>query len=214
MKILALASAYYDNGKRDKFDSAMSELADSYQSPSVIFLTGRLYAEAHRLSAGRKMLQLLKSPGDRFKTPKVYSYVHLLTADMDLAEGKYDDAIEAARDALGFDDSTLGVETLARAYRAAAKVPDGIHEYERVLTRTNERTEECDGLSFHSVVQANYWLATLYARAGNVALARKYLEAFLDDRPRSDMDAPLYRDGKLLLQKLQMGATGEPTPAT
>ena len=214
MKILALASAYYDNGKRDKFDSAMSELADSYQSPSVIFLTGRLYAEAHQLSAGRKMLQLLKSPGDRFKTPKVYSYVHLLTADMDLAEGKYDDAIEAARDALGFDDSTLGVETLARAYRAAAKVPDGIHEYERVLTRTNERTEECDGLSFHSVVQANYWLATLYARAGNAALARKYLEAFLDDRPRSDMDAPLYRDGKLLLQKLQMGATGEPTPAT
>ena len=214
MKVLALASAYYDHGKRDKFDSAMSELADSFQSPSVLFLTGRLYAEAHQLSAARKMLQRLKSPGDRFKTPKVYSYVHLLTADLDISEGRYTAAIEAAHDALGFDDSTLGVETLARAYRAAAKVPDSIREYERVLTRTNERTEECDGLSFHSVVQANYWLATLYARAGNVALARKHLEAFLNDRPRSDTDDPLYRDGNLLLHKLQRGGAGEPTPAT
>ena len=214
MKILALALAYYDHGKRDKFDSAMSKLANSYQSPSVLFLMGRLYAEAHQLSAARRTLRLLRSPGDRFRTSKVYSYVHLLTADIDLSEGNYTAAIEDAREALGFDDSTLGVETLARAYRAAARVPDSVREYERVLTRTNERTEECDGLSFHSVVQADYWLATLYAKAGNVALARKYLGAFLEDSPRPDMDVPLYRDGNLLRKKLQKSATGEPTPAT
>lgn len=214
MKTLALASAYYDHGKRDKFAAAMGELAGSSQSPSVLFLAGCLYAEAHQLSGARKMLQLLKSPENKFRTPKVRSYVQLLTADIDLSEGNYTAAIEAAREALSFDDSTLGVETLARAYRAAARLPDSIREYERVLTRTNERTEECDGPSFHRVVQADYWLAVLYTRAGNVALARKYLGAFLEGSPRPDMDAPLYRDGILLLQKLQRGAAGEPTPAT
>jgi serine/threonine protein kinase/tetratricopeptide (TPR) repeat protein len=209
---LALASAYYDHGKRDKFASAMRELPNSCQSPSVIFFTGSLQARAHEISNARIMLQRLKSPGERFRTPMVKSYVDLLNAEIDISQGDYNAAIDSAREALSFDDSTLGVEVLARAYRTAGRVEYSIREYEKILKRANERTDDGNCLSFHRVVEANYWLGTLYAKTGDVASSRKYLIAFFEYWREPDVDAPLYRDGRLLIKKLQV-SSGKPTPA-
>jgi serine/threonine protein kinase/tetratricopeptide (TPR) repeat protein len=212
IKALTLASAYYDHGKRDKFESTMSELPNSAQSPAVILFAGSLYARAHEISKARKMLQRLESPGDRFNTPKVNSYVDLLNAEIDISQGDYEAAIDSAREALSVDDSILGVEVLARAYRTAGRVEESIREYEEILKRANERTDDGDGLTFHRVVEANYWLGNLYAKIGDAPSSRKYLTAFFDYWPEPDMDAPLYRDGHRLMKKFQDSA-GKPTPA-
>jgi tetratricopeptide (TPR) repeat protein len=213
MKVLALASVYYDHGRRNKFEPMMIALPNSSQTPLVMFLKGCLRARAHQLSNARMMLHLLKSPGDKFKTRKVYSYIDLLTSEIAMSRGDYKTAIDAAHRALGFDDSTLGVETLARAYEAAGRITDSVHEYERVLMRVNERAEECDGLSFHRAVEANYRLGLLNARRGEFRSSRQYLAAFLNYWSQHDMDAPLYRDALGLLQKLPNGDSGKPTPA-
>jgi tetratricopeptide (TPR) repeat protein len=213
IKMIALASAYLDEGKLDKFTSVINELPSSSHSPLILFLAGCLQARAKQISKAEMMLHTLRSPGDKFTTPKVQSYISLLTAEIEISRGNYQVAINAAREALAVDNSTVGIEILARAYRAAGKFADSIREYEKVLTRPNERTEDGDGLCFHRVVEANFWLGILYAKTGDLHSSLKYLASFLDYWPEPDSDAPLYRDGRSMIQKVQHGATGKPTPA-
>jgi serine/threonine protein kinase/tetratricopeptide (TPR) repeat protein len=211
--ILGLASLYLEQGNRDMFTSQMARLPKPH-SPVIVFLAGCLEARAHRAAKAERLLKSLNWPGETTRIAKVQSYILLLRAEIQMAGGYALPATASAMKALEIDDSMLGHEILARAYRAAGKQKEGIQEYERVLARSAQRMEECDGLAFHRVVEASYWLAALNEETGNLELSGKYLKAFLSDWSHPDGNAPLVHDGRSMQKRIQRVPVGRAAPAT
>ena len=182
----------------------------------LFLLVGRIYAHQHRYKEAEGLLHILEQKASDSPTPTLQSFLHVLKSDLAVAKGRSKGAVEEAKLAVAYENSTLAVESLADAYRAAGMDAEAAHAFEEVLRRGNERRESYDGPAFHKVVEDHYWLARSYQRMGRNDLAQSHLETFLTYWSQADPELDMYRDAKRrfeLLRRSSVGS-GRPAPAT
>ncbi len=217
-KELMLAALDIEDRARGRFAQTTAGLGKAHkdEDTELALLLGRLYARAQKTDKAQSQLRILERMLQGDDVPTLNSFVNILRADLALAAAHPRSAVDAAEKAVGFENSTLAVETLGHAYFAASRYPDAAREFEAVLSRSNERQETYDEPSFHTVVEDHYWLGRSYQALGRKDEARKHLELFLKYWSQADSASEMYRDARRRLAREDMTSArgGTPTPAT
>jgi tetratricopeptide (TPR) repeat protein len=164
--------------------------------PVLLYLLGRFYANAHRSADAAKVLLRFD---DLAKQQSSQLFRSMLEAEIALNERNTDRAVEAAEEATRNLNSTMALETLARAYAAAGRDPDALHTYEQVLARGCERANSFDDPGFHHLAEIHYRAGMLYRKTGDSANARKHLQAFLELAPQADPGLSIYAEARKAL---------------
>ena len=216
-KKLQLAAMYLQQGSTEQFAKAIPEIKKTETEPQLLLLTGSLYARAHRTDQAGEMLALLERQMNQDQVPMLNSFVHLLKANIALAEGDPHAAVKAAEAAVRYENSPIAHETLGHAYRAAGRYWDAIRELEGVLSRSDERIEAYDRPAFHHVVELHYSLGVLYHQVGQMDRAGDHLKEFLSYWSNPDSEVEIYKDARKRLgttNGVRAPLRGKPTPAT
>ena len=103
----------------------------------------------------------------------------LLRAEMALGASDASNAVKEAEAAVGFEPSTVALDTLARAYIAAHRAGDAIRPLEQILSRPDERCDSHDAPACYRITEAEYWLGRVKDETGDRAGAAPHLKTFV-----------------------------------
>lgn len=198
-------------------DSNLHSIRWLEKNPSIVLLLGRMYATRRQAKEAEGMVKLMEGILQKRNTAVMHSAVFLLQAEVAIARAKPKEAVDAARNAIEYENSPLAVETLARAYDAAGHYQESAAEYENVLKRANQRCESDDSPAFHKVVEAHYRLGVVYQKMGKSDSSKQELQKFLSYWTDPDPNLAIYKDAVDRIRALRARAlpsSGMPTPAT
>lgn len=172
-----------------------------YIGPKVAFgaLIGQAYARAGAVSKAENILTVITPLADA-KNIQQTKYLHLLQAEITLARGNPERALELVSPPAPGDEKSITVlliEFMAHAYQSTGKVDFAIQWYEKLLAAapgwvTWEPEERC--------VEAHYFLAEDYLTEGNRERAHATLGVLLNLWSNADTNLPLRK------QALQLNA--------
>jgi len=199
-KRILLGTLTGDQGSIIRLAGALSKSDEP--DPQLVLLLGVALARGHQLQDGQNMLRTIAHLVRQSPVPTTRSFQYLLTAELALARGSPQAALQSAQEAVHYENSPFALETLARCYEAAGKYEDAIREYEQVLARGSERSQSYDAPAFHKIVEVHYRLGTLFESAGRPESARRYLQEFLNYWSQPDSNLEIYRDAEGRLRSL------------
>ncbi|MGH9703204.1 MAG: tetratricopeptide repeat protein, partial [Candidatus Acidiferrales bacterium] len=159
---LTVAGLSLAEGSLGPFQAEISQIESRATDPAHILLLGILSARGHRMEDAQKLLRKLEGMAAENQVPRLKSFQYLLQAELQLSQGNAPGAVDSAKTAVQYENSTLALETLATAEAAAGKNQDAIATYEQVLARANERAFSYDAPGFHHVVDIHFHLGNLY----------------------------------------------------
>jgi serine/threonine protein kinase/tetratricopeptide (TPR) repeat protein len=205
-----------ENAHAQSLRKLLADGAAPPDHPTVDFLLGRAYARTGQLDLANKYARMVDLLVQKDDVPALRSLQSMLSAEIALRQRNFNEAIQAAGQAVQYQNSVFAVETLARCYAAAGMDAEAAQQYETVLVRSNEfandyRFEYFDAPAFRRAVEAHYRLGVLYRKLGRWYEARTHLRKFLSYWSRADETLGMYKDAQRLLRSLP--ATGTPTPA-
>ncbi len=201
-KQILLAELHRASGDRQAFLRSLKKLQEP-TAPDLIFLLGRLYARSGRRVEAQRELHRLDQLRD--KSPRVISFSDMLRSEMAAADGHVMAATEWARQGVNHLNSTLAIETLARAYELAGNREEAAHQYEILVARANERQfNSIDSPALHAVAAARYRLGVLYESLGRDDLAQQQFSSFLKYAGEKQPTGPLFEDARKRLGQLKL----------
>jgi tetratricopeptide (TPR) repeat protein len=216
-KKLALASIFFAKGDHNRGRALIWQIEQLETDPRVLLQAGIMYARNRRSVEAYRMMKAMAQLHERFPSPALAAFQYLLRAELALAEGNAKAAVGAAETAIQYENSTFGLEILARMYAAGGDYQKAIATYEHVLSRQDERASSYDAPAFHTVVEIHYRLGSLYQDTGQLALAREHFKTFLSYWSEPDADLEIYNDARkrsTVSASRPAPARGAPTPAT
>jgi serine/threonine protein kinase/tetratricopeptide (TPR) repeat protein len=214
---IELAGLLLDEGPSPQFYRAVSQIEQPTNDLPLALLLGMVYARGHSLAEAQKMLKSVEALEEKRQVPSLESFQYLLRAELALAQGNANAAVEAAEKAVRYENSTLALETLARCYAAAGRDDEAIRDYEQVIARAGERSNSYDSPGFHHVVEIHYRLGVLYQKTRQLDRSRSHLQTFLGFWSHPDTDLEIFKDAQERLRAATQAAAparGTPTPAT
>jgi len=205
---LYLAAISRQKGRRDGFEKEMAAVARIEKEikidPYFLSLVGTAYARAGGIKEAALQLKemearqgdLLAASGVLRSNQTDQAAFHLLKGEVELAEKKYEEAVNsfllAAR--LGRSDVE---ENLAYAYLQKGDWDKAIEKYLEFI-----RVEPLGYEPQESWILAHYELGKLYQQKGQAEEARKYFGRFLEIWKDADPDLPVLIDARKRLAML------------
>jgi hypothetical protein len=113
-------------------------------TPQLALLAGMLYARAGFRSDLISTCVRFDAYIKENDVPTLHSFREILGAELALVDNNPTAAVEAARRAVNFENSTFALQILAKLYDAAQLRPAAISSYEEVLARGSERSQSYD----------------------------------------------------------------------
>jgi eukaryotic-like serine/threonine-protein kinase len=168
--------------------------------PQLILLAGLLYARANFRPALVTTCVQLDASLKGNDVPTLHSFREMLGAELAHLDKKPGAAVEAAKRAVNFENSSLALEILAQSYDAAHRPAEAISAYEKVLARGSERSQSYDSPAYHELIEIHYHLGVLYQNIGEMTIARAHLEEFLRQWSHPDGPSQIYSDAKARLR--------------
>ena len=165
-------------GQPPRFLAALARVPAEPSDILLAYRVGRTWARGGKAGQATGILTVM----DRIAPERARQYDALkamLRAEIAIGTSRAADAVKEAEAAVGFEPSTVALETLARAYIAANRGADAIRPLERMLARSNERCESYDAPACYRVIEAGYWLGRVKAETGDHAGAAPLLEKFV-----------------------------------
>jgi tetratricopeptide (TPR) repeat protein len=185
-------------GRREGFEKEMAAVAQIQKEikidPFFLSLVGRTYARAGRTEEAFLQLKelesrlgdLLAASGLTRSNQSDQAALHLLKGEVELAEKKYEEAVNSFHLAAGLGRSNVE-ENLAFAFLQKGDLDKAIESYLEFL-----KAEPLGYEPQESWILAHFELGKLYLQQGRPDEARKYFERFLDIWKDADPDlAPL-----------------------
>jgi eukaryotic-like serine/threonine-protein kinase len=211
-QIALLTAAWQFTGNKPVGDLQLGEAASD---PQLAFLAGLLYARADLLGEFTAIAHQLEGLGGKTNVPSLASFREMLAARIALTHGDRTAAVESAQRAVEFEPSTLAVQVLAEAFEASHRPREAIDAYERVLSRSGERSQSYDSPAYHTLVEIHYHVGALYDDLGETSAARSHLEEFLHWWSHPESKSGIYRNARDRLRRLEKTdpRAGIPTPA-
>jgi eukaryotic-like serine/threonine-protein kinase len=142
--MMLIAFPDYSNAERQN-DKAASD-------PQLVLLAGLFYARAGSrpdLVSACDHLDTLIRTND---VPTLRSFREILGTELSLLNKRPGEAVEAAKRAVNFENSTLALQTLAHSYEVANRHEQAISTYEKVLARRSERSQSYDSPAYHELI--------------------------------------------------------------
>jgi tetratricopeptide (TPR) repeat protein len=199
-KQIMLAESYLAMGQRAAMSSMLAKVKQP-TDPTLVYLFGRVNARAGQIAVAQKQLAALEHVPNQ--TTLVKSYENMLQAEIALTQKRNEEAVRFAASAADQLQSTMALETLARAQEAAGDRDEAIRNYEAFLSRRYEY--QCDGADWpalHHVAFAQYRLGVLYQAAGQADKARQQFDALSLYAGGGLPTGPMYQDAKARLAQL------------
>jgi serine/threonine protein kinase/Tfp pilus assembly protein PilF len=173
-----------------ELDLAVPYLATSGLQVRAGLWIGAQYARAGNPTKAAEVLEKTRPVADA-RNPENSSDLQVLEAEVELAHGNKDRAIELFSLADGVKRSALTIEGLARAYEAAGNTEQAVVWYEQLLASAEPPIgwePQQDWLAAH------YHLARIYFSKGDKAKAATRLDWFLDAWKDADPGLPLLKN--------------------
>ncbi len=191
------------------------ELDQGESDPELLFLAGLFYTSANLRPEVAQTCARLDGFIKENNVRTLQSFRQMLGARLALLDSNPNAAVEAAKHAVAFEESTLALQILAEANDAARRPREAIDAYERVLGRAAERSQSYDSPAHHELIKIHYRLGVLYDGMGQANEARTHLEQFLTWWSHPEGNSRIYSDAKVRLRRLAaaVSRTGVPTPA-
>jgi tetratricopeptide (TPR) repeat protein/predicted Ser/Thr protein kinase len=185
-------------GQLRELDLAVPYLATSGAQVRAGLWLGTQYARGGSVAKAANILEKVRPVADA-KNPENSSDVQTLEAELELARGNKDHAIELLSLADKAKSSAMTIEGLARAYEASGNSEQAVVWYERFLTAADPPfgwEPQQDWLAAHC------HLARIYFSKGDKANAAKNLDWLLDAWKDADPGLPLRKDALSLKKEL------------
>ena len=201
-KSVARAEAYLALGQRKLAADAAIEASQLDRAESTLIPAARVLLRAGQQEKALQIAADLEKLLQRGST----SYARLIAGEVALENGRFQEAIEAFRDAQKRSDSWFGRFLLGKAYVAAGgHFPEALAELELAAKRAGETTDVFidDMSTLRYLPPAYYWLARAQEGSGVIAPARLNYERFLKLRTEADPPDPLATDATRRLQDLR-----------
>jgi serine/threonine protein kinase/tetratricopeptide (TPR) repeat protein len=184
------------SGQLRQLDLALPYLATSGAQVRAGLWLGTQYARAGSVRKAAEILEKVRPFADS-QNPEHMSDLQTLEAEVELAQGNKDRAIELFSLADKAKRSAMTIEGVAHAYEASGNTEQAVVWYELFLGNTDPPL----GWEPQQVwLAAHYHLARIYFSKGDKASARKQLDWFLDAWKDADPGLPLLK-GALRLKK-------------
>jgi eukaryotic-like serine/threonine-protein kinase len=185
-------------GQLRQVDLALPYLASSGAQVRAGLWLGTQYARAGSVRKAVDILEKVRPFADS-QNPERMSDLQTLEAEVELAHGNKDRAIELFSLADKAKRSAMTIEGVARAYEASGNTEQARVWYELFLGSTDPPLgwEPQQGW-----LAAHYHLARIYFSKGDKANARKQLDWFLDIWKDADPGLPLLEDAQSLRKEM------------
>jgi serine/threonine protein kinase/tetratricopeptide (TPR) repeat protein len=135
--------------------------------PRMLVLAASLCHAENSSNRLTNIVSMLERHRASHETAMVQSFLAIAKSALALTDNKTKAAIEFAQMAVQFENSPFAVDHLARTYAAVGKYPEAIAEFEKVLSRSNERMEAYDGPAYHRLREVHEVLSSLYWKVGD-----------------------------------------------
>jgi tetratricopeptide (TPR) repeat protein len=181
-----------------ELDLAVPYLATSGLQVRAGLWIGAQYARAGNPTKAAEVLEKTRPVADA-RNPENSSDLQVLEAEVELAHGNKDRAIELFSLADGVKRSALTIEGLARAYEAAGNTEQAVVWYEQLLASAEPPIgwePQQDWLAAH------YHLARIYFAKGDKSKAATRLVWFLDAWKDADPGLPLLKNALSLKHEM------------
>jgi tetratricopeptide (TPR) repeat protein/predicted Ser/Thr protein kinase len=181
-----------------ELDLAVPYLATSGLQVRAGLWIGAQYARAGNPTKAAEVLEKTRPVADA-RNPENSSDLQVLEAEVELAHGNKDRAIELFSLADGAKRSALTIEGLARAYEAAGNTEQAVVWYEQLLASAEPPIgwePQQDWLAAH------YRLARIYSAKGDKAKAATRLDWLLDAWKDADPGLPLLKSALSLKHEM------------
>jgi eukaryotic-like serine/threonine-protein kinase len=185
-------------GQLRELDLAVPFLATSGLQVRAGLWLGAQYARAGSLAKAAEMLEKIRAVSDA-NNPEDSGDLQVLEAEVELANGNRERAIERFSVADGAKRSALTMEGLARAYESAGNTEQAAVWYELLLASAEPPIgwePQQDWLAAH------YRLARIYFAKGDKAKAATRLDWFLDAWKDADPGLPLLKSAVSLKHEM------------
>jgi eukaryotic-like serine/threonine-protein kinase len=211
-QILMVTSSLESAGHESLSDH---ELDQAGSDPQLLFLAGLFYTRANLRFELAQTCARLDALIKNNSVPTLQSFRNMLGAQLALLDSNPKAAVEAAKRAVAFEESTLALQILAESNDAARRPREAIDAYEKVLGRGAERSQSYDSPAYHELIKIHYRLGVLYDGIGETSKSRAHLEQFLTWWSHPEGKSKIYSDAKARLRRLTAveSRTGIPTPA-
>src|SRR5262249_31905326 len=137
---LRRAEIWIDLGDLSRAVAELRRLRAAAAPPDVQIIWGVLSARARDVVDAESMEQVLKEDSESRQSRPAVARLHQLHAEIAMARGRAEDALDAARQAVRAYNSTFVLETLARAQLAAGDRAAAAATFQTILNRAEERT--------------------------------------------------------------------------
>jgi serine/threonine protein kinase/Tfp pilus assembly protein PilF len=181
-----------------ELDLAVPYLATSGLQVRAGLWLGAQYARAGNPTKAAEVLEKTRLVADA-RNPENSSDLQVLEAEVELAHGNKDRAIELFSLADGAKRSALTIEGLARAYEAAGNTEQAVVWYEQLLASAEPPIgwePQQDWLAAH------YHLARIYFAKGDKSKAATRLDWLLDSWKDADPGLPLLKNALSLKHEM------------
>ena len=189
-------------GQMEQLDASVAHLKEIGPKVTWAALVGQEYARAGAAGKAEKLAETVSASVDP-RNSEDNAYFHILRAEVSLAKGDADAAINSLL-ALNSDSSsgvrTVRTEALAHAYQQSGNRDQAIAWYEKL--------QETPGGGAASWEPQQHWLASYpalasdYAARGEKQKARETLTIFLNRWKDADPNLPLLKQAKAEYAKL------------
>jgi len=205
-----LAAAHRAKGERSavirEMGAARKIQREIKPSPSWLTLAGKFYArmgmirEAKEIYAeiSNRIGDLLAPSGVKRSNRGDQAAYYLLKGEIELAERKFDEAIETFESALTLESNNYYLESLAFAHYSRGNLDEAIAKYEQLL-ETRLLTSEAQ----EHWILAHYRLGILNEQKGDIDKATEFYEQFLDIWKEADTDLVSLVDARKHLSRLK-----------
>jgi tetratricopeptide (TPR) repeat protein len=181
-----------------ELDLALPFLANSGLQVRAGLWLGSQYARAGNPAKAAEVVEKIRPVADG-KNPENSSDLQALEAEVELARGNKDRAIELFSLADRAKRSALTMEGLARAYEASGNTEQAAVWYELLV---GSAEPPIGWEPQQDWLQAHYRLARIYLAKGDKGNARKQLDWFLDAWRDADPGLPLLKNALGLKQEM------------
>lgn len=205
---LAMASLLIDWGRRPEAAARLDAIDAQHSRNRIVH--GVLAARAGNMAAAARVLARLEQDAKDRRAPRPEARVHQLRAEIALASGRVAEAYAHAGLAVRAFSTAYTLETLARAQKAAGRIPEAIATWTTIVERPGERTLDWDAPGFSRVALAQYELARLLEQAGRADAARARYDDFLRRWERADPDLGAVVEARERRRRLGQGAQSMP----
>jgi tetratricopeptide (TPR) repeat protein len=199
---LYLASIFNQKGQQESFLREMTAVREIQKElkiePYFLYLIGRTQARAGRITEARQQLQEMESRlGDLLVASGLdrsnrgdQASLHRLKGEIELAEKKYDEAINSFSMAAQLGAAEIE-ENLAYGFLRKGDWEAAIEKYLEFL-----KVEPLGYEPQESWILAHYQLGKLYQKKGQPEEARRYFQRFLEIWKEGDLDLPALSDAR------------------